>query len=311
MNFRVSASSLARAALATISQAQREMALAQEQVATGRRLNRPSDAPLDAARSRRLESYKAQLGQYQRNLEEAGARLEVATSTVQELSDIFIQARQVALRGADAATDPAERRSLATEVDQLLEGLIQRGNTSWAGRYIFAGTADDSAPFEGRAGDSGYTDTVLYHGNDGRVELQVGPHTRLQVNEPGSEIFTATATQPSLFDVLAELRDLLMNADGLAESDQCRALSDHVGALDEAHGRVVDAASRLGWRASEVETTRRTVENLQLTTVENLSGLEDADYASAALTISARQVALEAALTVSARLMKNNLLEYL
>ncbi len=311
MNFRVSATALARAALASLTRAQNEIGLAREQVATGRRLNRPSDAPLDAAHASRLRTYKAQLGQYLRNLDEAEGRLRFASSAVQELSDIFIEARQIALRGADSATDQSERLTLATAVNQLLEGLIQRANTSWAGRYIFAGTADDAAPFEGRIGESGHIDSVLYHGNEGRVELEVGPQMRVQVNEPGTAVFTATATQPSLFDVLIELRDLLSNTEGLSESDQCRALSNHVGALKEAHERVVDAASRLGWRARQVEYTRTTVENLELTTTERLSALEDADYASAALKINAQQVALEAALTVSARLMKNNLLEYL
>jgi len=311
MNFRVPATALARAALASLTRAQNEIGLAREQVATGRRLNRPSDSPLDAAHASRLRTYKAQLGQYLRNLDEAEGRLEFASSSIQEISDIFIEARQIALRGADSATDQSERLTLATAVNQLLEGLIQRANTSWAGRYIFAGTADDAPPFEGRIGESGHIDSVLYHGNEGRVELEVGPQMRVRVNEPGTAVFTATATQPSLFDVLIELRDLLSNTEGLSESDQCRALSDHVGALKEAHGRVVNAASRLGWRARQVEYTRATVENLELTTAERLSALEDADYASAALKINAQQVALEAALAVSARLMKNNLLEYL
>jgi len=311
MNFRISSTSLARAALSSLNSAQDRIGRAQEQVATGRRINRPSDAPLDAAQASRLHTYTNQLRQYQRNLDEAQARLEFASSSIQEVSDIFIEARQIALRAADSATDPSERRTLATAVNQLLEGLIQRANTSWGGRYIFAGTADDTTPFEGRIGQSGYIDSVLYHGNDGRVELQVGPRMRVQVNEPGTEIFAATATRPSLFDVLIELRDLLTNADGLSESDQCRALSAHVGALKEAHERVVDAASRLGWRARQVEYTRTTVENLGLTATERLSGLEDTDYAYAALEITAQRVALEAALAVSARLMKNSLLEYL
>ena len=311
MNFRISSTSLARAALSSLSTAQERIGRAQEQVATGRRINRPSDAPLDAAQAHRLHTYTAQLRQYQRNLDEAQARLEFASSSIQELSDIFIEARQIALRAADSATDPSERRTLATAVNQLLDGLLQRANTSWGGRYIFAGTADDTVPFEGQIGDSGYIENVVYRGNDGRIELQVGPQMRVQVNEPGTEVFTATATQPSLFDVLIQLRDLLLNTEGLPESEQCRALSDHVGALKEAHERVVDAASRLGWRARQVEYTRTTVENLELTATERLSGLEDTDYASAALQITAQRVALEAALAVSARLMKNTLLEYL
>jgi flagellar hook-associated protein 3 FlgL len=311
MNMRVTQSALARSALASVRRATSEVVASQEQIATGRRINRPSDAPLDAAHAQRLHSYANRLAQYDRNLRHAQNQLEFTWSAAQGLSDIFVEAREICLRGADAATDPAERELLAVAADQLLDSLIRRANATFSGRYIFAGSADDTQPFEGVLGSDGYIEQVAYHGNDGAIEVQVGSHIRLQVNEPGLAVFAGAGTGPSTFDALIELRDLLRNTQGLTYGDLSNALSDHVGQLREAHETVVDATSRVGWRASQLEFARTTLENVGLASAELLSSLEDADLAGAAAKLYSQQAALEAALVISARMLKNSLLEYL
>jgi len=311
MSFRVTQAALARAALSNIQRAQGNIASSQEQLATGRRINRLSDAPLDAAQAQRLHSYSSKVQQYQRNLERAQSQIEYAAATTQELSDVFIQAREICLRGADSATGPDERRSLAVAVDQLLDTLMRRANASFNGRYIFAGTADDAPPFTAELDETGNLGAIAYSGDSGRIELQVGPHARLQTNEPGSTVFVDPATGETSFDALIELRDLLRNPDGRSETETCQALSAHVGQVAEAHERIVDAASRFGWRSSQLEFTRTTLDNMMLSDTELLSSLEDADFATAALQLSTQEAALEAALAVSARILTTSLLEYL
>jgi flagellar hook-associated protein 3 FlgL len=311
MNVRITMGTLARDAFAGVRRAQSNLLVSQEQIVTGRRINRPSDAPLDLAQAQRLRSDQSKIEQYQRNLSQATSELDYTASTVQELSDLFVQARELCLRGANSTADDSERQSLAISADQLLDSLIRRANTTFNGHFLFAGTANDTQPFEGVEGASGYVESVAYLGNDGRIELQVGPRARVQTNEPGSAVFTATPTQPSVFDALIRLRDLLLNADGLSDNALSKALSEHVGQVQQAHERIVDAASRLGWRASQLEFTRTTLENVGLANTEVLSSLEDADIATAAVRLQAQEVALQAALAIAARTLQSSILEYL
>ena len=311
MNLRVTQNTFTRASLASIQRAQGRIAASEEQILTGRRINRPSDAPLDTASVQRLRSCQAKLEQYQRNIDNAQGRVESAASVLTDLSDLFTQAQEVCLSAANATTDDAERRALAASVDDLLQALVGQANAAFDGRYLFAGTADDAPPFEAVLDADGGVAEVAYHGNAARGEIQVGPYTRIQVGEPGLEAFGGSAAEPGAFDALIELRGLLLNTGGLSEADQSAALSSHVARLRTAQDRVIDAAARLGARSVQLESTRTTLENAGLTTASQLSTLEDTDLVSAALELQTHQTALEAAFAVSARMFTTSLLEYL
>jgi len=311
MNVRVTQASLVRAALASVRRAHANVGATQEQLVTGRRINRLSDAPLDAATAQRLHTARRQLDGYGSNLEHARSEIEFAAASAQECGELFTEARDMCLRAANATADPAERAVLAEGADQLLGRLLTRANATFNGRFVFAGSATDTRPFESQVGADGRIEAVAYRGNDQRVELQVAPRTRVAINEPGSAVFTRTPTQPSTFDALIRLRDLLRNKDGLTQGELDQALSEHVEQLARVQDRATDAAARLGWRASQLEFTRTAVENAGTANAERLSNLEDADFATAAANLFSQQAALEAALTVTGRMFNNTLLEYL
>ncbi|MFP4055871.1 MAG: flagellar hook-associated protein FlgL [Candidatus Brocadiia bacterium] len=311
MNFRVTQLSLARSALASIRDASENLLRSQEQLATGRRINRLSDAPLDAAQAERVRAHKTRLEQYSRNLEQAQSRVEYASSTLLELTDLFVQARSICVEGADATCDEAARRSLGEAVDQMLQQTIDRANERYNGTYLFAGSADDTAPFAAERGPLGRIAAVTYQGNDDAIELEAGPGSRVQTNEPGSAIFLADAEGPGAFEALVELRDLLLNTEGLSHKEVSRALSDHIDAVSTAHDRVVAATGRLGWRSSRLEFNRSVIENGVTADDELLSRVHDADFASAAAMLYGQQTALQSALVMAAQVMKHTLLEYL
>jgi len=311
MNLRVTSSSSTRSMLASIRAASDNVASTQEQISTGRRINRPSDAPLDAAHAQRLHVNQAKLGQYGRNLEQAQSEIEYAASSIQQLSDVLIQAREACTEGANATTSADDRRNLAYSVDQLLQGAVDRANTQFNGKYLFAGTATDTQPFETHVGSSGYVDRVTYQGNDGRLQVDVGPRTRVQTNEPGSAVFGASGAEDSVFDALIQLRDILLNEAGRSDHEVSTALSDHLGVLGAAQESVLDATARLGWRSNQLESTRTAIDNAQLANSQLLGELEDADIAGAAARLYSQETALEAAMVVAGRMFRSSLLDYL
>ena len=311
MSLRITSSSSTRSVLASIRSATNNITSTQEQLTTGRRINRPSDAPLDAAHAQRLAVNRTKLDQYSGNVDRAQNQIEYAASTVQGLSDLLIQAREACTEGANATADAGDRRILADSVDQLLQSLVNAANTQLDGQYIFAGTATTTKPFETHIGSSGLVESVTYQGNDGRVQLDVGPRVRVQTNEPGSAAIGASGTEGSVFDALIQLRDLLRNDAGQSDNQVAKALSDHLGALSSAQDRVIDATARLGWRSNQLEFTRTAIGNAQLANDLLLGELEDADIAGAAARLYSQEAALEAAMVVAARMLRSSLLDYL
>jgi flagellar hook-associated protein 3 FlgL len=311
MNLRVTPSSSARSVLASIRSASDSITATQEQLSTGKRVNRPSDAPLDAAHAQRLAVNQTKLDQYATNVDLAQNEIEYAASTIQGLSDLLIQAREACTEGANATSTAADRLNLANSVDRLLQTAVDTANTQYDGRYIFAGTATATQPFETHVGSAGSADSVTYQGNDGRIQIDVGPRARTQTNEPGSAVFGASGTEGSVFDALIRLRDLLRNDAGQSDSQVAKALSNHIGALGVAQDRVLDATARLGWRSNQLDSTRTAIQNAQLSSSQLLSDLQDADVAGAAATLYSQEAALQAAMVVAARMLRSSLLDYL
>jgi len=310
MTLRVTQQSAMRAALSSARRASENLAVAQEQLATSRRINRLSDAPLDAARAHRVRAQTSKFEQHKRNLEQAQHEIEYAASTLQDASDIFVEAREICIRAADSATDPTARQAMAFTVDGLIDTLLRRANAQYNGRYVFAGTANDTQPYAEQY-DDGRIASVGYEGSRTCAALDVGPRARVETGEAGPSVFGEPGSEADAFAALIELRDLLRNDAELSEGELAQALTDHIERVTEVHDQAIDAASRLGWRSTQLEYTRTTIDDATLRNAELTSTLEDADITAAAGALYRQEAALQAALIVAARLMKNTLLEYL
>ena len=189
---------------------------------------------------------------------------------------------------------------------------LDRSQVNFNGHYVFAGAANDTAPFALESGGMGQSECVAYRGDDAHIELAVGPGLLIATNEPGSAVFVGQRpSETSAFEALIELRDLLRDPDALGEGEIVSRISDHISAISQAHERVTDGAIRLGWRSAQLEASRVSLENAELADQELLSELEDADFAAAAARLYGQELALEAALLVSRRMLGHTLLEYL
>ena len=77
--------------------------------------------------------------------------------------------------GANGGLTDANRQSIATQVQSVLQTVVSQANTSYQGVYLFAGTANSQAPFvQDSTSASGYT----YQGNSNSNQVKVGDQTR-------------------------------------------------------------------------------------------------------------------------------------
>ena len=77
----------------------------QAQLATGKKIQVPSDDPVVAARALKLRTDVAEIQQYQRNLKDAQSWLEITESALSDMGDIFQRVRELIV-GSDAIESP-------------------------------------------------------------------------------------------------------------------------------------------------------------------------------------------------------------
>lgn len=305
---RVSQNSIIRASISHLNEAYGRLAQVQEQLASLKRINRPSDDPMGMMRATKLRATISRTEQYLQNHDQAQATLDFSSSVLQTVSESLARTQEIALAGASAGLDQSGRDALALELDHIIDTFLQRANTRYGSGPLFAGTAIRGEPFEAqRVGEE--IVAVEYKGNRGRMEYDIGPNTRVQANLPGNEIFEKSGV--SMFACLIEIRDLLRNKAGQSQTDQMQALSDQLEELGTVHQNVLEASSSMGARSRFLETSRGQLEDALLTTTELLSQTEDVDVSEAAVKLSVYQNSLQAIIAATAQIVQPSLLNFL
>jgi len=163
---------------------QGQLAKTQEQVASGKRIVRPSDDPIGSVQALELGRALQKTDQYDRNATMAQNRLQTQESTLTEVGDILQRARELTVQGANGSQGNDSRQFIANELRELRESLIDLANTKDASdNFIFGGYRGDGQPF------SPTPDGVEYNGDEGQRTLQIGPNRTVSDGNAGSEVF--------------------------------------------------------------------------------------------------------------------------
>lgn len=155
---------------------------ANEQLSTGKRINRPSDDPAGMAR---IVGYKATLlsiGQYNRSIDSATNYLGALDGSFQNLTNLLTRGSELAVQGANATLDGSSRIALGKEVKSLFESAIGIANTKVGDRYIYSGYQTDTAPINASTGE--------FQGDSNLFELDISPSVKVAVNVPASALFS-------------------------------------------------------------------------------------------------------------------------
>ncbi|HRK47177.1 MAG TPA: flagellar hook-associated protein FlgL, partial [Nocardioides sp.] len=179
------------------------LADAQEQVSSGKRINRPSDSPTDTTSAMRLRGSLKATEQYARNAGDGLGRLAVVDQTLFTVTDLVGRARELALQGANTGSaGQSSRDALAAEVDQIRDELLNQANTQYLTRPVFGGVT---------AGAAAYDDDGSFVGVAGAITRRVGDDVNVRVDVDGQAVFGDGAT--SVFAELDALSTALRAGD--------------------------------------------------------------------------------------------------
>ena len=172
----------------------------QTEVATGRRVNRPSDDPAAALRILPLRGDIRNLEQLSSNVSLARETLNTSTASLEDGSSVMQRVRELATQASNGTLSNSDRQSIAAEVDQLLDQMLGIANSRRGDRYLFGGTETGSQPFSLET--VGGRTRAVYNGNRDSLEVDVAPGVTTGLNVPGDSIFlqrdrTATTFSPA------------------------------------------------------------------------------------------------------------------
>lgn len=264
----------------------------QEKVATGTRIHYPADDPVGLESAMRLQGMVNQFEQYERNVQDARAWLNLTDSSLNQIGEGLHRARELAVNAANGTLTASDRRDIAKEVAQIWEDVLDIGNTRFGDRYIFAGTATLTPPFDNTGG--GY----VYNGSGNDIVYEIGPGTTLEIGVRGDVVIAP------VLDVLGELVTAL-------NADDAPAIQDALGKLDAAFGELLRWRAEVGARMSRLELAQARYAEDTVHLKGLVSDRVDVDLAEAILRLKEEESVYRAALATGARIIQPTLIDFL
>lgn len=283
--------------LAALNQTKLEAQQAELELASGRSVNQPSDNPTAAALLVENNDQATFNAGYLQSLTAVQGQVSTADSTLSSVVTALHRAISLGVEGANGTLSDSDRAAIATELQGIQSELVSLANTTYQGRFVFAGTNTNTAPF---VVDNTVPSGIRYVGNTDVNQVSIGNGYKLTVNQPGSQLFAAPGND--VFGAINGLIQALQTNTGIGDAvSSLGAASSYISAQRVFYGNAANQA--------QSQSTYLNTNKLQIAQQENTLGA--ADLAEAATNLSQSQLDTQATLAAISKFSQNNLFDYL
>lgn len=182
---RVSTAMIFDQGVRSLGQRQESMFKLSEQLSTSKRINRPSDDPVGAARVQNLAQSQARTVSFTQNGKTAASLLAVSENQIGSAVNVLQDLLQLTVQAGNGALSDADRLSLSVQAENGFKQLLSIANSDDGnGVYLYAGLKGSTRPFvETSSG------VVAYVGDQGTREMQIDATRSLPVSDNGNDVF--------------------------------------------------------------------------------------------------------------------------
>ena len=275
----------------------------QRQLATGRKINLPSDNPAGLVKSLRLRTNLVEGEQYLANINEGINFMETTDAALGNLNSILQRIRELAVNAANGTNDDSARRAIADEIKELTDQITIVANTSYGSKYIFAGTNVTQQPCQ----EDSEPDTFKWTGNNEALQLEIGVGVKLTINLTDSSMnnfFVGNGTDPGVIDFCRELVNDI-------EAGNLDAVNAALTTADKFIDNLLTARSTIGAKVNRLELQQSRLDSTQISYTSLLAQNEDADIAEVIMNLKMQESVYRASLAAGARIIQPSLVDFL
>lgn len=296
---------------------------------TMKRIAKPSDDPVGNVELLAIRSQNVDAEQYMRNLNFAQTQLSYTENVIEDLTNILIKAKELAIGSASTIYSPEIREGVSKEIHQLRQQALGLANKRMGNRYLFAGQKVLTRPFdiEGK-----------FQGDTNKINIEINKDVFIPVNTHGKELFFSKGSKPlerndiNLKNEEIDLTPPQMRSPATADEsteveisvfDELRALENAMltdnpniiqgllEKLDNSIERVVKVRTEIGALTNTVSNAENNIEKTKLLNEAHKSKIEDADVTEIFGNLQKEQNVLKATYQASANLMNTSLMDFL
>jgi flagellar hook-associated protein 3 FlgL len=291
---RVTQTMLTNNMLKNLSQSYSNMGKYQDQLATGKKINKPSDDPVVAIKGMRYRTDLTEIEQYQRNLSEVYNWMESSDSALDDMTNALQRVRELTVQASNGSNSPDDLKSIAAEIKQIKDHIGSIANTKVGSKYLFNGSNTTVAPIDLANGKTAPD-------NNNQVLIDVSKGVKLNTNVDGNQLFNGSGS--NLFTDLENLVNAMETNSG--------EIGSFLTSLDAHSSNVTAVRADLGARYNRVELIDERLSQQFVIASRIISDNEDAELEKVIMDLTTQESVHRAALGVGSRIIQPSLLDFL
>lgn len=268
-----------------------------QEISTGVRVNSLSDDPVAAGQDVLLSSQLGLDATFSKSAASVSGLLQVSDSALAGVVTQLTSAITLATSANNGTLNASNIKAIASQLSGVRDEVLSLANTTYLGRYVFSGSQSATQPFS--IDNTTTPATTTYHGDTSVSSLQTPNGQSIQLNVPGSQIFSSPGN-----DVLGTLNNLIADfssgsATGVAVADTTQ-LGQVLNYVNQQRVTIDNSITRI----QSAETYTQT-DSTQLQAAQ--ASLLQADFAQVSTKLSTAEAQQTALTQVLAQLGKGSL----
>jgi flagellar hook-associated protein 3 FlgL len=300
-----------------------------QQLSSGVKVAKPSDSPEAGTVARYLQTMK-KVESYSTTIAETRSFIQLQDDVMGQMNELLARAKEIAQQGANETVSATARGHLAEEIFQIRDHVVSLANTTYQGRFVFGGADDDDPPYDQNTYTLPATGLAakryIFDNEPGSTTsraIQITDDLVLTTNTPANQLFDRSIQGlERLGRCLAGYTSTLTsgNTDGGGTAytfptdfpAQTTEIGNCINILDTARNSdILPERVSLGGRMRRLDTGESLLKLTKNSAEDVLSRIRDADETEVAAGLAQAQTALQASYTVTARVLRLTILDYI
>ncbi|MFD2615554.1 flagellar hook-associated protein FlgL [Paenibacillus gansuensis] len=297
MSIRITQNMISSQLTRNLNHNMRKTELYQQQLSTGRVINKPSDDPVGVLYSLRYRSNINANEEYKNNLDHTKSWLDFTDAMTDQTTDIFHRLKELLTQAANGTNPQSALDAIRSEVSELRGQLVSIGNSKLRDNYVFNGQLTDIEPYSAANPAVVTTDSA-------EISYDLGLGISIPVNITGNDVFGGANAADNIFTIADNMITYLGTANRAGLTGLIPSLDQRLEKMLNVRSEVGAKVNRLDFLSSRLEDLGGNLENLK-------SKVEDADMAETIMKQKMNESVYQASLSTGAKIIMPTLVDFL
>lgn len=296
-----------------------------QQISTGKVINTVSDDPHKAIRIMNMNNEIKYTEKYNSNIDETVGWMNTTDGALESTGNLLNEIKETILKVGNGTYSQNEMKSLNADINEKIKQLADTLNSTYGGKYLFAGSSVDDAPITVIENPDGTVKLEFSKDKNGQtipntddLKADISSGINIDYNISVGEILNIKDGNGNTVNLLDEINNLSTLMNDIANGDEQTAakaketlLNDTKGKIDTLFDHVVNERTSLGVRVSTAEKIKELNDEDILNIQDVLSKTQDTDVVEKFIELKSAEMIYQASIQVGAKLIQPTILDYI